>query len=169
MISLRIKQNKVFMNKMLIGNLFSSFLLEEAVIQTYNLFTIDGHIAKEFYGDDEEKNIQYPLSTWDSMQKICLDLIKGHLTPLGFKFVLHLKPEAVDNLLRKHDIALTSNDLSLVLNIRFGEIQTGESVITITSGASIKTFTLDKSYETIWDNAVCKMFDVFQMDYEKLV
>ena len=49
------------MAQLLKGNLFDSFLLEEATIETFNTFTIDGRIHKEFYSEEvdniEEKEL----------------------------------------------------------------------------------------------------------------
>lgn len=42
MIALQIKEIKSFMGKLLGTECFDSFLLEEAVITTYNTFRIDG-------------------------------------------------------------------------------------------------------------------------------
>ena len=44
---------KSFMNSLLVGDTFDKFLLEEASITTFNTFTIDGHIQKDFYSEDE--------------------------------------------------------------------------------------------------------------------
>ena len=41
------------MGKLLGTECFDSFLLEEAVITTYNTFRIDGRINREFYSDEE--------------------------------------------------------------------------------------------------------------------
>lgn len=48
MIALQIKEIKSFMGKLLGTECFDSFLLEEAVITTYNTFRIDGRINREF-------------------------------------------------------------------------------------------------------------------------
>ena len=49
MIALKITNVKQFMAKLLAGEDFDAFLLEEAVISTYNTFTIDGRQNREFY------------------------------------------------------------------------------------------------------------------------
>ena len=56
MIALQIKEIKSFMGKLLGTECFDSFLLEEAVITTYNTFRIDGRINREFYSDEEWEN-----------------------------------------------------------------------------------------------------------------
>ncbi len=49
MIALKITNVKQFMAKLLGGEDFDSFLLEEATISTYNTFMIDGHQNRDFY------------------------------------------------------------------------------------------------------------------------
>ena len=51
MIALQIKEVKSFMGKLLGTECFDSFLLEEAVITTYNTFHIDGRINREFFSN----------------------------------------------------------------------------------------------------------------------
>ena len=91
----QIKAIKNFMGKLLGTDAFDSFLLAEAVITTYNTFTIDGHMEKEFFTGDinnDDALPPYEFSKWEDMRALCFDLIKGKRTPLNFKFVLHLKP-----------------------------------------------------------------------------
>ena len=49
MLAIQIKDVKTFMSKLLSGNTFDSFLLEEAQIHTFNTFVIDGHQNRDFY------------------------------------------------------------------------------------------------------------------------
>ena len=57
MIAIKIMKQKNFMAKLLTSELFDNFLVEEVVIDTYNTFTVDGHIHNEFYknADDEDE------------------------------------------------------------------------------------------------------------------
>lgn len=90
MIALKITHIKQFMNRLLAGEDFDSFLLEEASISTYNTFTIDGRQNRSFYSTEEweDKEIRpYDFSTWKTVRPICFDLIKGRHTPAAFHFV----------------------------------------------------------------------------------
>ena len=46
------------MGKLLTGEDFDSFLLEEASIRTYNTFIIDGHQNRDFYSTEEWEDKQ---------------------------------------------------------------------------------------------------------------
>lgn len=59
MIALQIKDVKHFMGRLLGTDLLDSFLLEEAVVSTYNTFTIDGRMNRAFFPG---KNGKSPLS-----------------------------------------------------------------------------------------------------------
>lgn len=57
MISLRIKDTKVFMSQLLIKDTFDRMLLSEATIKTACSYTINGQINKEYYSDEEWDNL----------------------------------------------------------------------------------------------------------------
>lgn len=163
MIVLQISQTKNFMNTLLKGVVFDEFLLEEAIIKTGNSYTIDGHINKEFYGDFVADEAPYELSRWCDIKNVCFELIKGRHTPLGFKFVMQVRPEHTDALLSKNNSTLTSNQVAFVMNIKFTD-----GITTITTASAIKTFSLDKSYEQIWDNALKLFLTSHNIEFEEI-
>ncbi|MCM1235756.1 MAG: DUF5721 family protein, partial [Ruminococcus flavefaciens] len=74
MIALRIQNVKQFMAKFLTGDDFDAFLLEKAVISTYNTFTIDGRENRDFYTAEEweDKEIRpYEFSPWKKVRPVC--------------------------------------------------------------------------------------------------
>ncbi|WP_026518746.1 DUF5721 family protein [Butyrivibrio sp. FCS006] len=151
MIALKIKQQKNFMAKLLTTELFDSFLVEEVTIDTFNTFTIDGRIHKEFYKDSEEAEVALnnEFSNWAKIRPIALSLIKGKQTPLGFKFILHLSDSDKLALLQNADMDISPDQISLGINLRFSQ---GEVIIT--TGVSYNIFTLDKSAEKAWDEYI---------------
>lgn len=151
MIALKIKQQKNFMAKLLTTELFDSFLVEEVTIDTFNTFTIDGRIHKEFYKDSEEAEgaLNNEFSNWAKIRPIALSLIKGKQTPLGFKFILHLSDSDKLALLQNADMDISPDQISLGINLRFSQ---GEVIIT--TGVSYSIFTLDKSAEKAWDEYI---------------
>ncbi|WP_022767384.1 DUF5721 family protein [Butyrivibrio sp. NC2007] len=151
MIALKIKQQKNFMAKLLTTELFDSFLVEEVTIDTFNTFTIDGRIHKEFYKDSEESEaaLSNEFSNWAKIRPIALILIKGKQTPLGFKFILHLSDSDKLTLLQNADMDISPDQISLGINLRFSQ---GEVIIT--TGVSYNIFTLDKSAEKAWDEYI---------------
>ncbi len=163
MIALRITDVKGFMAKLLTeaGTAFDAFLLSEAVITTYNTFTIDGHIHPEFYvsGETEEEQDalhRQTMSAWRVMKPICFNLIKGKRTPLNFKFVFYLSPENVEKFLVQSELSDTfrpENINGLVLNIKYDG-----TMLSCISATSLNLFTLDKELEHAWDDMIRKFF-----------
>lgn len=165
MIALQITSMKQFMNQLLVADTFEPFLLEEAVIGTANTFTIDGHINREFYAnDDTQAESLYDFRPWAELKGLCFDLIKGKRTPLFFRFVLHLMPEKATALLEKEHCDIEASQVkSLILNIRYDGAKA-----TLTTATAYHTFLLSKEPDTIWDKALQKYLDGKGIPYEAL-
>ncbi len=149
----QIKDIKGFMAALLTTDTFDSFLLEEAVITTYNTFVIDGHLVKEFFQPGEEDTSfldEYQFSKWQDMRTLCFQLIKGRKTPVNFRFILYLQPSSLQNLLNDSDTAITADQIkALVLNIKYDS-----GHLSLVTATSYHTFLLDKSVDIIWDSAI---------------
>lgn len=154
MISLRIESKKEFMSMLLKGNIFDDYFLEEATIDTFNTFTINGLIHRDFYSQDEITDDLNEYSRWSDVKPICFDLIKGKNTPLSFKFILHSSDELKERLIKEADFGIDKSQINLCLNIKF---QKGE--IILTTAVSYSIFTLDKSIEKAWDNYIPSYLD----------
>uniref|UniRef100_UPI0040565B17 DUF5721 family protein n=1 Tax=Acetatifactor sp. TaxID=1872090 RepID=UPI0040565B17 len=166
MTALQITSMKTFMNQLLVGDSFDSFLLEEAVISTANTYTIDGHINTDFYPAEERNrdNIPYEFQPWSEIKGLCFHLIKGKHTPLYFKFVLHLKPEKVTALLEKENCSVDASQVrGLVLTIKYN----GSKAV-LTTGTSYHTFVLSKEPDTIWDKSLVKYLYGKEISFEEL-
>lgn len=160
MIAITMNETNLFCRKLLGTPLFDAFLLEECTIATANIFTIDGHINKKFYTEQEreELNLSSPetpvFSTYASVRPICFELIKGKKTPSGFRFVFHLSRENTEKILQQTDTSFSLSDINaLVLTIRYDG-----AAVTCTTGISLSVFTMDKSLEHAWDDMVRKFF-----------
>lgn len=166
MTALQISSVKQFMNHLLAAETFDSFLLEEAVISTANTFTIDGHVNREFYQNDEDAHAQNlpEFRPWRELKSLCFDLIKGRRTPLFFRFVLHLKPETASSLLEKEGCETDLSQLkALVLTIRYD----GSKAV-LTTGTAFHTFVPSKEPDAIWDRTLKKFLDSKGISYEEL-
>lgn len=165
MIALHITSMKQFMNQLLIADTFDSFLLEEATISTANTFTIDGHINKEFFSDEELTSAEVQeFRPWSEVKSLCFDLIKGKRTPLFFRFVLHLKPSSVAALLEKENCDVDASQVkAFVLTIRYD----GSKAV-LTTGTAFHTFLLSKEPDAIWDKALQQFLSAKEIPYELL-
>lgn len=158
MISLKLTTRKMFMKHLLLTETFDHFLFIEGEITTFNTFTIDGYLHKDFF--EEEPPLSF--SFWKHLREFCFSIIKGKRTPLQFKFVFSLSPENIAKLISQNELNFHPQDVQgLYLNLRFN----GTDLQCIT-GTSLKTFTLDKSLEQAWDKMVQKFFSQKGIEYE---
>ena len=154
MIALQIQDIKNFMSKLLLSQTFDHFLLVEGSITTFNTFRIEGRVHKDFFSEEELEAQTFSdreFSLWKEVKPICLELIKGKKTPLGFKFIFQLSKENTAKLLAGSGItSLQPENISgLLLNIRFD----GSSLTCITA-TNLNLFTMDKSLEHAWDDMI---------------
>jgi hypothetical protein len=166
MISIEIKSLKNLMSQLLVGNVFDIFLLEKADITTSVTYSIDGHINRDFYPQEERdaSALPYDFKQWSEIKGLCFDLIKGKHTPLNFKFVLQLKPELIDNAIKKE---LPDTDISqlkaLIIIIKYD----GSKAI-ITTGTSFHSFVPDREPEKTWDKAILKYLSGKDISFEQI-
>ena len=158
MIVLNLKA-KNCMSHLLLKPTFDEFSLVEGSIVTFNKFTIDGFLQKDFYEEAPEKEY----SDWKDLREFCFNIIKGKRTPLSFKFVLSLSKADFENFLsaNKLDGFRPENIQGLYLNFRYD----GTSLQCVT-GTSLNMFTLDKSLDAAWDEFVRKFFARHEIEFE---
>ena len=154
MIALQIQDIKNFMSKLLLSQTFDHFLLVEGSITTFNTFRIEGRVHKDFFSEEEleaQTLSDREFSLWKEVKPICLELIKGKKTPLGFKFIFQLSKENTAKLLAGSGItSLQPENISgLLLNIRFDG-----STLTCITATNLNLFTMDKSLEHAWDDMI---------------
>ena len=167
MIALQITDLKDFMNRLLKSDLFDPFWVVEVSITTYNTFLIDGSLHRDFLDSsaleilDKTKRTH---SLWREVTPFCLSIIRGKHTPLHFKIVFQLSRENTNRMLSDSGISLAPEDISgLYLNFLFNGSQ-----LTATTGTSYRIFTMDKTFDTIWDKMLIHYFKKHNISYEQL-
>ena len=163
MLALKINTTKTFMHKLLIGDAFHVFSLVEASITTFNQFHIDGKLHMDFFDTDTEQQLSADkiiYSSWGDVKAYCYSIIRGKLPPLQFKFIMRLSPSQINILPANNIFSFSDSELSdLFLNIQFKNNE-----LLCTTGIFSQVFTLDKTSETTWDNAVLDFFTYHQID-----
>ena len=140
--SYSVKNTKQFMAKLLIEGALDNFYFESGKITTFNTFSIDGLIKKEFYSEEEAAEITDKYSEFRKVRPLIYEMIKGKNTPLMFAFVLYAPKDMYEN-------ADYEAGVRYVLNIRFEA-----GVIKCISGISYPGFSLDKSSDALWDKKI---------------
>ena len=137
--------------------LFMQFLFQTTALDTYEFisselrtdmsYTLDGHINREFFTDDEQdalgiKDVSY--LPWHIAKEKIFTLIKGKKTPSQLKIVLKADRTQTNSLLSSISSSFQENDIDgLFLNIIFQE-----NKLDVICGISYKIFTMDKSLES---------------------
>ncbi len=152
MIALQIEDTKLFTRKLFLETDLDAFLLKEAEVVTFNRFTIDGHIRRGFFAEEElEQRKLGEFSTWKMLRPYCFSLIKGRRLPESFQIVLMAEPERAAAFLNDSQIHSIQPDQigGLYLHIRYEEGR-----LSCVTGTSLTVFSLDKTVENEWDGYV---------------
>lgn len=165
MIALKIKDIKNFMNKLLNSDTFDSYLLEEATIQTFNTFSIDGNLNKGFYSDEERDNnplLSSDYSPWELIKPIIFQIIKGKNVPSLLKISLLLSPSEGTRLLENNNLSNIIPYMKyFVIIIRYDS-----NGLRITSGTSFSSFIFDKAPDILWDNTLKEFLMNNSIDFD---
>ncbi len=151
MIALNVLDIKPFMKHFLVGSTFDSFDLSEGSVTTFCTFSIDGTYLKEFDDSDGESgDADRIFIPWARVREHVFSLIRGRQTPLAFKFVFMLPKQAVPGFLAKSGIGIDVSEVTgLFLNVSFRNRK-----LMLTTGTSLKTFTMDRTVDNAWDSYI---------------
>ena len=139
MIALTVENVKQFMHLHCKTDVFDKYEIHQAIATTFTTFEITGDINESFF--DEENKPQRTFCTWEEIRPFIISVIKGSKLPKHMKIVLSA-PEKLRN-------NLCENASALFINVNYEN-----SVLTLITGYSLKTFSLNKDHEIIWDNYV---------------
>ncbi len=151
MISLKVVDVKNFMSSLLIHNVFDNFLLSEITIHTSKELYISGKLNEDFYSSDELEILNgRKYATWNECKALAYSFIKGNKLPLSIKIVFLLSDENTEKMIVRGGNKFNQNDVNgLFLNVRYDK-----NGLFLTTGSSIKIFTMDKTLEQLWDNDI---------------
>ena len=153
MTQFEIEPVKDFMSQLLIGNILDAFYVKEVNLTTFNTFTIDGHMQRNFFTAEEWEEAGKPIyATWQQLKPICYQLIKGKKTPLNFRIIFAASKQMIIQCLEKSHVNLTPEHVNgLFLHITYENEQ-----LLCTTGISLDIFTMDKTLEHYWDDSITK-------------
>ena len=146
MLALKITDTKAFMTKLLAGDTFDTFLFSEGSVTTFTTFLIDGTWHPEYFGEGDQ------IMTWRMIRPVLYNIIKGKHTPIHMRIVLKLADYNAEKLLKSSGLSLTKEQIDgLFLNLTYAKDEAS-----ITTGTSLRIFTLDKSLDRVWDDMVSR-------------
>lgn len=144
-----------FMSELLTKEKYDSFYLFELRLKTKLDYYINGSINKEFFEGEAAENMPSgEYECWANIKTMVYELIKGDKLPLGFKIILMFNRENITRLVEMNNLPINESDISaLFLNVSYEK-----ETLTVTTGTSIKIFTLDKTVDNVWDETVEKYY-----------
>ncbi len=153
---------RAFMRVLLSDPLLHSWQLREAELNTLSFISIDGKVNMEYLTEEEKAKRTSPYLTWEEAQPRIRSLIQGGSTPTYMSITLAMEPSKFRGM---PEGALES----LLLNIRYETVTPSENKeeapkpganrrLTLITGVSMKTFSMDKGPERMWDEAIPKYF-----------
>lgn len=167
MLALNITDVKDFMNKLLIGSVFDHFWLNEATITTFNTFTVDGQLQKDFFDSDAREALERSARTcslWMEVKPFCYSVIRGKRTPLSFKIVFQLSYNKMKAALDSTDVGIAAENITgLYLNLQYRN-----KTLLCTTGSSLKTFLPGKRLDQYWDGMILDFFRQNEILFEQV-
>lgn len=150
-----IEETGKFMSELLTGERYDSFYLYEARIKTGIDYYINGKINKDFFdSDDRDIMAAEEYMDWKNIKPTVYGLIKGDKLPLSLKLILMFNRENITRLVEINNLPISENDIgALFFNVLYEK-----GTLTVTTGTSIKTFSLDKTLDNVWDSTVEKYY-----------
>ena len=151
---------KSFTASLFTGELFDRFLLSEADFMTDVSLHLDGRINSSYY--DDPALITESHVTWGEKRPLFYSVIKGKHLPLSFKIVLCLSEKNLNSTLAASGLNISEGAVdNFFMNISYKG-----GALTVTSGISIKTVTMDKSLPEYWDGITEKFLKMNGFSYE---
>lgn len=91
---------------------------------------------------------------WKNIKSTVHELIKGDKLPLSLKLILMFNRENITRLAEMNNLPISENDIgALFFNVLYEK-----GKLTVTTGTSVKTFSLDKTLDHVWDSTVEKYY-----------
>ncbi len=155
MLQLQISDLKGFVRKLLMEEVFDTFQVVEAGVKSDVSYHISGRINPAFYDTEELAGLNGAVYiTWAGIRQHIYQVIKGKKLPLSFKIVFILSAPNILRIIEKNNLPIS---LEQVANLSLNIYYDGEN-INITTMASMKTFSTDKTLEQLWDQNVLAYF-----------
>ncbi len=142
---------KSFMALLLRGELFDSWEVVEAKVETFFELSVNGRLKKDFF--DEQEALQRDFAKWGEVKEIFFQAIKGKRLPGMLRIVLAADRAWTERILNECGRTKEEAGASLYLNVRYSA--NGCQVV---SGVSHTGFTLDKTLDSAWDTEIQEFF-----------
>ena len=137
-ITLSDSETKGFMQKLLAEEVFDGFDARNVMVSSFARMEIDGAADR---GETEEEQAQKPVySAWKQLRPYVTQFVRGGGRPRSMKLVFSLSAAEMESQFPQAS--------AVFLNVLF------DGKVTVTTGASQKSFSLDKALDHAWEDYV---------------
>ncbi len=160
--SIEILDIKDFMQLLLQSSTFDSYEFISGEIRTDMLYTLDGHLNKDFFSEDELTSMKTDSTdylSWALAKHKVFLLIKGKRTPSSMKIVLRFPAQMIQEELSHVGSSLHTNDIDGI----YANIVFHEQKLNVICGISYKIFTMDKLLEDYFSSKLVTLFKSFSI------
>ncbi len=132
---------------------YDSFYLYEARVKTKLDYYVNGRLNRDYF--DTEAQVDLPeYIEWKDIKATVYSFLKGERLPIGFKIILMFNRENISRLLEMNNLPVKEEDVSaLFMNVVYEH-----EALSVTTGTSLKIFTMDKTLEHVWDDTIKKYY-----------
>lgn len=163
---IKINDIRITMSMLLLKDAFDAFFLEEAEVMTFAKLQISGRRNKNWYAGETDNDINEDnitgsstglteLVRWKETRHVFFEYIKGKKTPDLFKVSLKADSSMAEIFLKDSGFyeKYLQEKPELHLQLRYEN-----GTLCVVTGIYNNNFTLDKSIENAWDDAVVRWF-----------
>ena len=132
---------------------YDSFYLSEARVKTKLDYYVNGRLNREYFDTEAQADLPEYIE-WKDIKATVYAYLKGERLPIGFKIILMFNRENISRLLEMNNLPVKEEDVSaLFMNVVYEH-----ETLSVTTGTSLKIFTMDKTLEHIWDDTIKKYY-----------
>lgn len=148
-----IEEKAEYMRTLFEEERYDSFYLHEVRVKTNVDYYINGKINPEYF-DTEQQPLLSEYIAWKDIKQTIFDFIRGNRLPISFKIILMFNRENIERLLEMNNLSFKQEDVAaLFMNVVYEHDR-----LSVTTGTSIKIFTMDKTLEHVWDETVRRYY-----------
>lgn len=151
MILLNISDIQKTMVQLLARTVFDEFLLEQAEIITFGKMVLSGKRNTDWYDEAVESDWLY----WNEVKSFVFSYIKGERTPSVMRISLKASDTLGGKMMRDSGVLAEYLEEHPDLNL---QIRYEKDALVVVTGITRKIFTMDKTMEFAWDQAVTRFF-----------